>query len=250
MEKHEILAQNRAGWNAMADSWYGTTALPKYGCSIPDEDTLHLFPDLRGARVLDLGCGSGHSLRWCAEQGAAELWGVDISSRQLENARRCLGQSGLTAHLTESSMEAVQGLPEAYFDVIYSIYAIGWTTDLEAVLRRAAGALKWVVSIIFSWDHPLMHCVDVEGDRLIFTGKYTSDESFSYMQRGQPVTVQNRRMSTYINALADAGFAIERLIEETDPCVLARAVEFSSGYYCDGKAQHFPLSFVIKARKL
>ena len=62
----------------MADSWFGTTALPAYGCYIPTEERLKLFPDLRGKRVLDVGCGSGHSLKWCGDRGAAELWGLEM----------------------------------------------------------------------------------------------------------------------------------------------------------------------------
>ena len=90
---------------------------------------------------------------------------------------------------------------------------------------------------MFSWDHPLMHCVDVVNGQLVFSGTYTEDEPFSYLQRGQPVTVQNRRLSTYINELADAGFTVERLVEETDYDILSRSAEFSSGYlyFMEGK---------------
>ena len=76
------------------------------------------------------------------------------------------------------------------------------------------------------------------------------DESFSYIQRGQPVTVQNRRLSTYINELADAGFAVEKIIEETDSDTLAKPAAFSAKYYSAWKANKLPLSFIVKATKL
>ena len=248
--KTDILNKNKASWDAMADSWFGTTALPTYGCYIPTEDELRLFPPLEGKNVLDIGCGSGHSLRWCGEQGAAELWGVDLSTRQIENARRFLTENGYAPRLFNAPMEAECGLPKAYFDVVYSIYAIGWTTDLQATVANAASCLKPGGVFIFSWDHPLMHCIDVEDERLLFSGSYTRDEGFSYIQRGQPVTVQNRRMSTYINTLAQNGFMVEQLVEETAADVLERPAEFSSRYYAPWRAQKMPLSFVIKAKKL
>ncbi|MDF9839440.1 SAM-dependent methyltransferase [Paenibacillus sp. PastF-1] len=34
------------------------------------------------------------------------------------------------------------GLPEDYFDIIYSVYAIGWTTDLEGAFARIASYLN------------------------------------------------------------------------------------------------------------
>ncbi|MBE6610847.1 MAG: class I SAM-dependent methyltransferase [Ruminococcaceae bacterium] len=246
-----ILEENRRSWNAMADSWFGTTALPVYGCLAPTEDELALFPPLDGARVLELGCGSGHSLAWCAKHGASELWGIDLSARQLENAERHLAGLGYKAKLFCCPMEdAPPEIPAARFDVVYAIYSIGWATDLTAVFDHAARWLKPGGSLIFSWDHPLMHCLETSEGELIFSGNYTRDETFSYIQRGQPVTVQNRRMSTYINALAAAGFAVERLIEESDPAVSARTVEFSSDYYSPWRASKFPLSFIIKARKI
>lgn len=244
---NDLLKQNEASWDAMADTWFGTTALPTYGCWIPNEDELHLFPDLANKKVLDTGCGSGHSLCWCAQKGAAELWGLDLSARQIENAQKHLIKSGYAPTLYHAPMEADCGIPHAYFDVVYSIYAIGWTTDLTATCNNVASYLKPGGVFIFSWDHPLMHCVEVVEEQLVFSGAYTQDEAFSYIQRGQPVTVQNRRLSTYINSLADAGLIVERLVEESEAS--SPAAEFSSEYYSHWKAQRLPLSFIIKARR-
>lgn len=247
---NDILVQNKSSWDAMADTWFGTTALPEYGCYIPDEDQLHLFPDLSGKAVLDIGCGSGHSLSWCAERGAAELWGVDLSTKQIENAHKYLTENGYTPKLYDAPMEQKCGLPSAYFDVVYSIYAIGWTTDLKTTFRNIASYLKSGGVFIFSWDHPFMHSLEAVDKQLVFSGTYIDDKPLSYMQRGQPVTIQKRRLSTYINELADAGFAVERLIEDTDSNLLGCEVEFQPGYYTPWKAQKLPLSFIVKARKL
>ncbi len=43
---------------------------------------------------------------------------------------------------------------------------------------------------------------------------------------------------------------VEQLVEETDQETLERAAEFRSNYYSPVKAGKFPLSFVIKARKM
>lgn len=248
--KQDILAQNKQSWDAMADTWFGSTALPCYGCLVPTEDELGLFPELTGKRVLDIGCGSGHSLRWCGERGAAELWGVDLSTRQIENARRYLSESGYVPRLFNAPMEVDCGLPIGYFDVAYSIYALGWTVDLPATLRRVASYLKPGGIFLFSWDHPLMHCISAQDGKLVLEGGYLEDDPFSYIQRGYPVTIHNHKMASWINALADAGFAVQRLVGETAQQTLAREYEFSSEYYAPCKAQKMPLSFIIKAVKL
>ena len=42
-------------------------------------------------------------------------------------------------------MEEECGIPADYFDYVYSIYAIGWTTDLEGTFCRIATYLKKMV---------------------------------------------------------------------------------------------------------
>jgi len=249
MMKPDVIEQNRRSWNAMADSWFGATSLPRYGCLCPTEDELQLLPELTGKRVLEMGCGSGHSLKWCHERGAGELWGVDLSDKQLENARRLLEEAGASVRLIRSPMEAECGLPKAYFDVVLAVYSLGWATDLEEVMMRIAAYLKPGGVLVFSWDHPLMHVAEAQNGQLVLAGQYVKDEVFSYEQRGQRVTVHNHRMSSWLNALARAGLRFDRLVEETDPAVLGRSAEFTSQYYSDFRAQKMPLSFIVRAVK-
>ena len=54
----------------------------------------------------------------------------------------------------------------------------------------------------------------------------------------------------HINALYAAGFVVERMVEQTDDTVLEEAAVYSEKFYSQHKAQHIPLSFVIKAKKL
>ncbi len=261
--KTYILKQNENSWNALAEDFFGVTALPVLGCSIPTEDELHLFPDLNGKAVFEMGCGSGHSLKWCAEHGAKELFGLDISEEQLKAAKKLLGENGYSCTFFHQPMEENANIPQNYFDVVYSIYAIGWTTDLEKTIKNAASYLKQGGTYIFSWDHPLLHCVDLESvaisggnrtvateERIIFSGNYLEEDYYTFEKYGNPLTLQNRKLSTYINALANAGFAVERVVEETSDTVLEKSAGFSLGYYADFKAKHFPLSIVVKARKL
>ncbi len=73
MHQNEIIDNNKNYWNENADSWFGTTALPTYGVKFVSEDDLHLFKDVSGKKVLEICCGSGHSLKYLADRNAAEL---------------------------------------------------------------------------------------------------------------------------------------------------------------------------------
>ena len=154
--KKNILRQNKESWDAIADSFFGVTALPVYGCFIPTEDELGLFPVLKDKKVLDIGCGSGHSLKWCGDKGAEELWGLDLSTKQIENAAKFLSDNHYKPYLFNAPMEQNPGIPENYFDIVYSIYAIGWTMDLQKTFNLISSYLKQDGVFIFSWDHPFM----------------------------------------------------------------------------------------------
>jgi len=84
IDSERALAINRAGWDRVAPIFHGGTALPEYGPLAPTEDTLRLLELTPDLRALELGYGSGHSLRYLAERGGCELWGLQTA----RNARR------------------------------------------------------------------------------------------------------------------------------------------------------------------
>ena len=199
---------------------------------------------------MDIGCGSGHSLLWCREQGADKLWGVDLSTKQISNASKLLNGQGYSATLINAPMEERKGIPTDYFDIVYSVYAIGWTIDLQKTFNNISSYLKKDGIFVFSWDHPFMHIIELKDAGLYFTGNYNNEDIFSFEKGGSPVTLINRKISTYINTLVKAGFCVEQMIEGVDTERLNKENNCHSKYYSEIKAEHFPLSFIIKARKL
>ena len=195
-------------------------------------------------------------MKYHAEKGAGELWGVDLSQKQLDNASRLLSESGYAAKLICAKMEDELDVPKEYFDYVYSIYGIGWTTDLQGTFDKIASYLKRDGIFIFSWHHTLNYCVawsceerkDVfEDDKLVMTKSYYDESYFKMPVHDSEIVLCNRKISTYINALAKAGFAIEQLIEEADEESLHAAGEVDPK---TRKARMLPISFCIKARKL
>ena len=249
--KTEILQQNRTSWNAVAGHFNGVDALPRYGPFAQSEEELRLFDSIDGKNVLDIGCGSGHSLLYVSEQGAKDLWGVDLSDNQVKRAHETL--AGLDAQLYCAAMEEDIGLPEAYFDIVYSIYAIGWTVDLDRTFELIYSYLRPGGTFIFSWDHPLYAHLKSEDGHLSLEGSYQDEGSVHYANfKGEdaPMTIPKRKFSTYLNALVKAGFSIEQVVEPDVPHDLKETnTEVSDRYYSLYKAQKFPTTFIIKARK-
>jgi len=85
----------------------------------------------------------------------------------------------------------------------------------------------------------------LQNDRFVFKKCYF-DESWYTLSLGEStLTLSDRKLSTYINALSKTGFVIKQMIEEYDDEIIQRNnSEFVR------RAMMFPVTFVIKARKL
>ena len=145
---------------------------------------------------------------------------------------------------------------EDYFDYVFSIYGIGWTTDLAGTFKKVASYLKKDGIFIFSWGHPLHYCVaksyetgedEVIDGKLVFSRSYFDESYFKMPVHDTDVTFANRKISTYVNALYDAGFIIERMVEQTDEKSLSDTEDDSPKAQ---KAKMVPLSMCFKCRKL
>lgn len=243
MDKDAIHKTNSLFWGTKGNDVLGTTALPFYGAFITEEKC-QLFGDVSGKKVLEIGCGSGHSLQYMGERKASELWGMDLSKEQIEKAAQHLMAQGVSAKLICSPMEEECGIPMDYFDFVYSVYAIGWTTDLEGTFCRIASYLKKDGVFIFSWSHPIHKCVASENDVLVFKKCYFDESWYSVSLDGGTLSLSDRKLSTYVNALAKAGFVIEQMVEQSDDEFMPLDSAFAN------KAKMLPVAFVIKARKL
>jgi SAM-dependent methyltransferase len=203
------------------------------------------FGDVTEKKILEIGSGRGHSLEYLAKRKASELWGVDISKEQIRKSNEYLISCGITANLICSPMEEECGIPKNYFDFVYSVYGIGWTTDLVGTFCRIASYLKNDGVFIFSWSHPIHKCVTVENDMLAFKKCYFDESWYSVPLDGTMLSLSDRKLSTYINALAKAGFIIEEMIEESDDNIIKAQPENDFVK----KAKMLPVTFVIKAKK-
>lgn len=242
MDKERIHKTNCLFWDTKGNDVLGTTALPLYGAFV-SEEKCKLFGDVSGKKILEIGCGNGHSLQYLGDRKASELWGVDISEKQIEKTRQYLTSCGLSAKLFCSPMEEECGIPVDYFDFVYAVYAIGWTTDLDGTFCRIASYLKKDGIFIFSWSHPIHKCVAAENNILTFKKCYFDESWYSVSLEDSELSLSDRKMSTYVNALAKAGFIIEQMIEQSDEDIMNNS-DFAN------KARMLPVTFVIKARKL
>jgi SAM-dependent methyltransferase len=105
----------------------------------------------RGARVVDLGTGTGSLARLFAQHGC-DVTGVDIAGTLLERSRRLDREAGVQIAYVEAPAEAT-GLPSGGFDVVSAGQCWHWF-DRSAAAREVARLLVSggaVVIAHFDW---------------------------------------------------------------------------------------------------
>lgn len=176
-----------------------------------------MLPPLRGARVVDLGCGFGWFARWAAEEGAASVLGLDLSERMLERAARENAHPAITYRRADLERP---DLPEGAFDLAHSALALHYLEEpggLFAALRRA---LAPGGHFVFSTEHPVFTAPtrpawgrDGEGRRIWPVDRYLVEGPRVTEWLAPGVVKQHRTIGTTLNLLIGAGFAITRVEE-------------------------------------
>ncbi|MBZ4188230.1 class I SAM-dependent methyltransferase [Niabella beijingensis] len=190
-----------------------------------------MLPDLRGKRVLDLGCGYGWHCRYAADQGALQVTGVDLSAKMLEKARS-YRFSPLITYL-ESPVESVD-FPPGSFDVVISSLALHYVADYALLCKKVFGFLTAGGCFVFSTEHPVFTAraeqdwfVDKEGNRLHWpVDHYQQEGRRDTRFLGHEVIKYHRTMATLLNSLLQAGFSILEIAEPgPDPGLYGRYPE-------------------------
>jgi 2-polyprenyl-6-hydroxyphenyl methylase/3-demethylubiquinone-9 3-methyltransferase len=96
---------------------------------------------LRGARVLDVGCGGGLMSEAMAIAGA-EVVGIDLSPAVLEVARLHALESGVAVDYREIAVEALADAEPASFDAVTCMELLEHVPDAAAVVAATARLLK------------------------------------------------------------------------------------------------------------
>lgn len=207
-----------------AEFFAGYSRLPRFVQGLegaPEWPALRaMLPDLRGATVLDLGCGFGWFCRWATEHGAAHATGVDVSENMLARAR---DEGG--APVIQYMKADMEGLtpPEAAFDLVYSSLALHYVEKLDALMAAVHRSLKGGGALVVSVEHPMMTApahavwsVDGEGRKAWPVNRYLDEgpRTTDWLTKG--VIKQHRTLATYLNLLVGVGFDIAH-VEEWGP---------------------------------
>lgn len=186
-------------------------------------ETLKKFlPELRGKRMLDLGCGYGWHCIYAAEHGAAQVVGVDISEKMLAVAKE---KTKFPQVLYKRSAMEELCFPENSFNLVFSSLAFHYVEDFGTLLEQVWRWLEPGGDFIFSVEHPVFTAEgsqdwlrDEEGkiccfpvDNYFFPGK--REACFL----GEKLEKYHRTLADYLEGLLRQGFSLVHVAEPQPP---------------------------------
>ncbi|HXU68698.1 MAG TPA: methyltransferase domain-containing protein [Polyangia bacterium] len=203
-----------------------------------------LLGDVRGARVLDLGCGAAAFGRQLMERGAAAYTGVEASAKMAAAARDALAGTGA---VVEKRIEDF-AYPAAAFDIVVSRLALHYVRDVGPIFSAVSRSLLAGGRFVFSVEHPVITSCSRGWIAGTQRQDWIVDDYFRTGARevdwlGGRVTKLHRTIEEYYASIKAAGFVVDDL-REGRPVRAAFADEDTFRRRC-----RIPLFLVMLARK-
>ncbi len=204
-------------YDAMAAAYAADNADSPYNAYYERPATIALLGDVGGRRVLEAGCGPGYLTALLASRGAV-VTAFDVSPAMVGLARQAVGDRAevLAADLSEPLSFASVG----HFDLVVASLVMHYVRDWEPVLREFRRTLGPDGAVVFSTHHPAMDW------QLHAAADYFAVEQVTETWHKGPdqfeVSFWRRPSTAMCEAIASAGFVIERLAEPAPQPELAR----------------------------
>jgi 2-polyprenyl-3-methyl-5-hydroxy-6-metoxy-1,4-benzoquinol methylase len=252
-------AEIQANWNKNADRWdaqYDQDGDPNRRYQ-SDETMLELLGDVKGQRVLDVGCGNGYLCRKLALQGA-NMTGIDLSDRFLQIAQEREAKEQLGITYRHGSVSEMGFLPESHFHKAVSNYVLMDVRDFSGTLRHVFRVLQPGGCFVIVISHPCFSCGPggwvipaPDSPRREDRFAFRVDE---YFQRGpvlsqwgdlDPVMGYHRPLRDYWQAFTEAGFTVDGFEEPSITERGLRELPISRTVY----SQRIPYSCIFRLIK-
>jgi SAM-dependent methyltransferase len=227
----ETVAANRRWWDADAADY-----LAEHGDFLgladfvwcPEglrESDARLLGELRGRRVLEVGCGSAPCARWLADQGAQAV-GLDLSTEMLRYAQDAATETGTSVPLVQADATRMP-FADGSFDLACSAFgAVPFVADSASVMREVARVLRPGGRWIFAVTHPLRWIFPDDPGQAGLTVAQSYFDRTPYVEvdaLGNPTYVEHHRtLGDRIREITAAGLVLEELVEPEWPPDLHR----------------------------
>lgn len=239
---------NAAAWDRHSASYQAGARLPTdvahYGPDIGTEADFKLLGDVKGKRVLELGCGGAQCSIAFAKQGATAI-GIDFSREQLDFAKRLCDREGVKVELHLGDLADLAFIRADSIDLAFSAYAFGFVEDLNRVFRQVHRVLKPGAPLVFSLPHPAYDMIDDDDPEqpLLIRRSYFDTTPIDYEWNGIPFTDYRHTIADLVTFLNRASFRIDHVLEPEPVSSGPRSAAWRDTF------RWVPRTVIVRARK-
>jgi ubiquinone/menaquinone biosynthesis C-methylase UbiE len=189
-------------WNNASKEWIESLETNQVRTNILIPETLKILGDIKGKRVLDLGCGEGGYSRLFASKGAIVV-GVDYSEDLIKEALKQNQINEIEYYVTDACF--LERIEDKKFDFVVSAMCLMAVENLESAIKEAYRVLKPGGEFLISILHPCFGFKDYFNE-----GPYQESLSEHF---GKPITFWHKTLSNTINCMLNVGFNLRLLYE-------------------------------------
>jgi SAM-dependent methyltransferase len=243
-----VPTDNAAAWDRHSASYQAGAQLPTdvahYGPDIGNETDFRLLGDVKGKRVLELGCGGAQCSIAFAKQGATAI-GIDFSAEQLAFARRLCEREEVKVELRQGDLADLAFLRADSIDLVFSAYAFGYVDDLNRVFRQVHRVLKVGAPLVFSLPHPSYDMIDDDDPvaPLLVRRSYFDHSPIDYEWNGVAFTDYHHTISEIYTSLHRASYRVDTMLEPEPAPGGPRSQHWRDAF------RYVPRTLIIRARK-
>ncbi|MBI4163878.1 MAG: class I SAM-dependent methyltransferase [Candidatus Aenigmarchaeota archaeon] len=209
-------------WNEASKSYQESSQIETksahYGPYAPNENKYRMLGNVKGKRILEIGCGGGQCSIAFAKQGA-KCTGLDLSSDQLKHAEDLAKKNKVSVKFQKHDIQSLGGFRSNYYDIVFSAFALQYIPDLTRCFKEIFRVLRKGGLFAFSFEHPFYSSISTVTFRV--DKNYNKSEKIKEIETwpdGSKHTfvAYRRKVSEIFGSLLKAGFSIENIIEPFD----------------------------------
>jgi ubiquinone/menaquinone biosynthesis C-methylase UbiE len=108
---------------------------------------------LKGKKLLDVGCGSGHDAKYYFEKGV-KVFGIDISEKEIEMARKKISGDFIIGNMNNMTYK------KNFFDIVISTYTIQASENVTKAISEMIRVAKKGAEILIVAKHPFRNLLE------------------------------------------------------------------------------------------
>jgi SAM-dependent methyltransferase len=185
-----------------------------------NDAVVRLLGNVRGKRVLELGCGTGEAAVRFAQEGATVI-GVDGSAEHIANARAASEAAEVRLELHSGDLADLAFLRADSIDVAFSEGALAQVSELGRLFRQVHRVLRHGANFVFTLPHPVALGTEVEPSpegalplgRTYLSRSYFDTSPIDVGTDGQSLLLTRHTVTDVFTGLTRTGFRVDTLLE-------------------------------------